>query len=667
AGVHALEVTAPGYRPAKTALSVERGGTHRLTLELQREQGLFELDVEPRGGVVEIDGVDHGSRLRNAAVDTGEHALRVRKDGYYDRHLRWSATTDATRRGFISLAPAVAWTGRGNDKNIAADSPGDLNGDGLDDLVLVRADLIRAVDPWSDRVLWTLEHEGARKIATLVPDIDGDGVRELVTTVGDGADREMALWSPNDFRDGRPRARWRRRRGGDPTAPLGAAQVAALFDVDGDGRDELITSSLHGEVIEAVDVALGRPRWRSAPRAGAPEFFAIVLHGRRALLAGHNGRERFGLDARTGELLWQRGAEGPSGHMRFNQWVPDDESGAPVLLYNLGRDTWRLDATIAVDAESGARLWSDANSTTFLRAVDERDGTGALALVDSRDAEQLTRVRPRSGAALWRARVPGAITMVDGAPARIVARTKKGFALHSLDDARRVATFPLGGGVLGSPARWDWDGDGRDELLLTGRDGTLAAYDRAWRRVGSMLVDDTIRTIHPLGDVNHDGAPDLALNGRPNVYLITGTRERWARGLQGELRATPTVVDVTGDDVRELVIPATVDRVQGLYTFDGLTGELRSPALELNHTIIRPPARVGDDATTLELVYGDRQGLLRYSPTRGLITSPVDGLNGWASPTVADLTGDGGLELVSVPWTGAEDYAVRDAGTREPL
>ena len=64
--------------------------------------------------------------------------------------------------GFISLAPAIAWSRRLANFNLDLWSPGDLNGDGLDDLVLIRGVAVRAIDPWNDEILWSLRARSAR-------------------------------------------------------------------------------------------------------------------------------------------------------------------------------------------------------------------------------------------------------------------------------------------------------------------------------------------------------------------------------------------------------------------------------------------------------------------------------------------------------------------------
>jgi hypothetical protein len=106
AGTHVLRVAAPDHLPRETVVEVERGGRVQLELELQRATGTFELEVEPPGSTVLVDGVDYGSRLRRVAVPTGAHELLVRRAGHHDVRLRWTAERDALREGFVALPPA---------------------------------------------------------------------------------------------------------------------------------------------------------------------------------------------------------------------------------------------------------------------------------------------------------------------------------------------------------------------------------------------------------------------------------------------------------------------------------------------------------------------------------------------------------------------------------
>ncbi|MCA9515495.1 MAG: VCBS repeat-containing protein [Myxococcales bacterium] len=139
-GLHRVTIDDPGFLPAEAIADVSAGARHELAFTLQHEQAIFELDVEPTGGSVFVDDVDYGSRLRNFAVDTGEHAIRVSKEGHYEQRFAWRAVAGETHSRFVSLTRAVAWSRPVTGVNLDLRWLGDINGDGLDDLVIVAGD-----------------------------------------------------------------------------------------------------------------------------------------------------------------------------------------------------------------------------------------------------------------------------------------------------------------------------------------------------------------------------------------------------------------------------------------------------------------------------------------------------------------------------------------------
>ncbi|MEM6990893.1 MAG: protein kinase, partial [Myxococcota bacterium] len=79
AGTYTLHVSAKDHVTQTSAIEIERGGHHALTVTLRHEQGHVDLDVEPRGATVLVDGLDRGSKLVGLALDTGAHEVVVQK------------------------------------------------------------------------------------------------------------------------------------------------------------------------------------------------------------------------------------------------------------------------------------------------------------------------------------------------------------------------------------------------------------------------------------------------------------------------------------------------------------------------------------------------------------------------------------------------------------
>ncbi len=660
AGVHELEVDAPGYRVARTALAVRRGATAQLTVELQREQGVFNLDVEPGGGVVFVDGVDHGTRLRNLPVDSGVHELLVRHDGYHDRRLEWSVAADERRAGFVSLAPAVTWTWRAPDFNRAVYAPGDIDGDGRGDLIVDRTQELVAINPHDDRVLWRLE--GLNHSAKLVEDLDGDGVGDLVLV---REDEELAVVEARSSAlpvdDGRPRALWRVDTG-RAWEPRGGG--ALRRDLDGDGRREFVIPYIHGDRVSALDIRTGRPLWTS-PRLGESiKSLGFIREGSDASgVVGVLADEQvMALEAATGAVRWRRdrvsAEDEPGRQSRLLYGLLDalrGGSSAPVFV-----TVSPTGAATRYRARDGAELWRAELHPSCHLPPEEH---GAPRVMYCRDAERRAVIFDAdTGAPRWRATDFTEIVYVPswrgGAPA-FVTPHPRGAALRSPRDGHVERVFELDAPAVGDAALHDWDGDGRRELVVVSGAGTVAAFDRAGARVGAASTSFHNAFLQPLGG---DG---LAMIGDAGFALFEGSRVRWSRATQKAVRATPIVDDFDGDGRRELAVAATLKNRAGHLVLALEDGALQGEAASLGHKIIRAPAVAPAPGGRRELVYLDRQGVVRFDPVGQRVTRARALPMGHASPAVADIDGDGREELVVIPWDGAPSMYVLDVESLE--
>ncbi|MCA9656529.1 MAG: protein kinase, partial [Myxococcales bacterium] len=257
AGLHRVRATAPDHRPAEAIVEVSRGGVHELTLELAHEQGTFELELEPAGGHVFVDGVDYGSRLRALSIDTGPHEILLRHVGYVDERLQWTAQTDRAQEGFFALRKALAWTRPSNGSYREAHWLGDVDGDGLDDLLQRRFTVLTAYDPWDDEELWRIEL-GPSPFHRLC-DLEGDGVLDVVTVRGAEGGTELVAWTGAGA-SRRPTPRWSRVE----ARPGGELPPTEIACVPGDGGDDLVVVGLLGERVLRVHGRDGSERWSQA-------------------------------------------------------------------------------------------------------------------------------------------------------------------------------------------------------------------------------------------------------------------------------------------------------------------------------------------------------------------------------------------------------------------
>lgn len=166
---------------------------------------------------------------------------------------------------------------------------GDVDGDGLDDLVTVSTAgvvMVRrsdGVDAFADPVTWLTWSGGATDMT--LGDVDGDGDKDLIGRTGTSADIGVALSSGTAF--GVP-ATWL------TAAPAGTLRAA---DVDGSLTDDLVIMQANGTVQEAYAEA-GAFReiavMVSLPAGSVPMFGDVDGDGLADLVLASAGRIRCG-------------------------------------------------------------------------------------------------------------------------------------------------------------------------------------------------------------------------------------------------------------------------------------------------------------------------------------------------------------------------------------
>ncbi|MCA9691924.1 MAG: protein kinase [Myxococcales bacterium] len=211
AGPHTVMIEAEGYRPREQVVRVTRNGQHPIAVQLERERGPLDVDVEPRGSSILLDGHSLGANLRGYPAATGAHTLLVRNPGSHDRARTFTNHADVGHHEFVALPPGEIWSLLQTGNMYPMFVMGDVDGDGLPDLMVGAPGFLAA----------SANERGAIH----------------VFSGADGA----PLWSVN---------------GADPTAQLGASVVRA-GDVDLDGLGDVLVASDGdaGEVFAYADCA----------------------------------------------------------------------------------------------------------------------------------------------------------------------------------------------------------------------------------------------------------------------------------------------------------------------------------------------------------------------------------------------------------------------------
>jgi len=229
-------------------------------------------------------------------------------------------------------------------------------------------------------------------------------------------------------------------------------------------------------------------------------------------------------------------------------------------------------------------------------------------------------------------------------------------------------------GVYSAPNLTDLDGDGDPEILVA----TNACRIHAWHQNGDAVRGWPVQVTHQAragyggitsGDVTGDNERNLVvtsehgLNGKAtvSVYNLQGEMmPGWPYELPEPCNAGAALGDLTGDGVAEIAC-ATIGGNAAVIALDGLTGEVLSgfPLRLKNETVNSSPIiadldgdgwndilvsalSTGDDGATWIWAFSSTGGQLPGYP----ILLPYDEIV-QATPVVADLDGDGDLELLA--------------------
>ncbi|KAF0245030.1 MAG: WD40 repeat-containing [Planctomycetota bacterium] len=688
AGTHKLVVRACGYEDRDTAVEVVRGGERDLEVRLEHEKGIFDLEVEPAGGTVLVDGAPKGSLLTDFRIDTGDHDILVRKEGCHDARLRWTARTGERVRGFQSLAPAVAWSRRSRAANYELFTPGDLNGDGRPEVITRSFSQITAVDPWRDETLWQVELGPFSGDMSAYGDLDGDGVTDLAAYFSDDEHHyRVAAWSGKPVAGSREPLKLWQVDEAPPGAeePLDSLAKPLLLDLDGDGALDVVLSSAWRGVVPAYPGKDGRLLW--AARVEGWPLAALENSGR---ILVPTPTALFALEPRDGSVAWRAAFEFGDPEIKDAVYgrtltsatiqglppfvcVPVDGVAGDDLVAACFREGGYL--TAALSGADGRLLWESpagpGRANLDDRGFLDTDGDGArelltplhanpdgssdFAILDGRSGRPRATLTAAGYAYFVAWPRDRRATVVDLAGDKPRLLRSDGAFWRDIRLPATVSTWPLAA---------DWDGDGEPELVLGCKNGSLFAFGEDGRVVGSCLVEGEPKRLEPAGDLNGDGLPDFFCRaGGPSVLI--GARTLWKRKSITPVLARPLGGDFDGDGAPEAAFWAEFTAGPSLFVLDASTGAIRWTAPGWN---LFPPVAVPADGGGADLLGvarpNDKECFLRLFSGRGQrILHEMKLAQTYASPRAADLDGDGVAEFLVATWGEGPQLVAVDART----
>ncbi|MGH1347823.1 MAG: protein kinase domain-containing protein [Nannocystales bacterium] len=611
-GLHVVEVSAENHDPAARSVDVSPGSSAVLTFDLPRHRGTVDITASPGAARIYIDGVDHGSRVRETQLPTGLHVFDVRLAGHFAKRFRWSVTRGHSQQAHVGLTPVETWSHPAPDLVRHVRWLPDLDGDLRDEVLVDRAGTIRVLDPWRDQRLGEFSVAHGMEWETVVADADADGMPELFSFAVAEGGRRLASWSLSASTMGNER--W-------------GAELAGVAPV----RDRL--GVIHQQDIPAVVVALdGASVIGNRAEDGTPEWILPA-----------------GLDASMQAL--------------GSRVIVSDAEGIRCVLPS-GTVAWGVEAAgraSVVDDVDGDGV-SDVSSTDRAGSWTVRSGATGQSIVRFADPSLISIEPIVAGPALhgYLARSPdGAVLFgptghelqrFDGQSFNPVALDERAFVavgrgedtvLEPIDG--RGPTRTLSAIAPKRLSVGDFNGDGIREWVAREHDGVLRFFDDDLEPLATLELDRSVNVVRSVRDADRDGAADLLMQNNSGVLLVKGPSRRWAVQSQAGVREAPSVVELDGEPY--VVASMEHEGRRTLTRVRGRDGTVFRGLDRVRPDLHREAGLGGSDGAHLYFSAG--QAVHRHTAADGSRTASFELKTAvYATPTVADVDGDGEDEVL---------------------
>jgi outer membrane protein assembly factor BamB len=312
----------------------------------------------------------------------------------------------------------------------------------------------------------------------------------------------------------------------------------------------------------------------------------------------------------------------------------------------------------ALDGESGDTIWTRTlgSSNEAPPCLGDVDADGRLEVVTATFDGHVYALRGSSGSILWTYSAPDigptalCLNDVDGdGRLEVVFSTGTSSAVYALNagDGSLLWRHPIPGGLYASaPAVADVNADGEPEVVVGSMDYNLYILEGTDGSVADTFASGGEIWYSPtIGDVNADGRKDIVFSATDNLmYAVDGGRDslHWSCPSGGLDRPWFALGDVDGDG-RPEVVSVLGGYARALNGEDGST-EWSFPALVAWSAPVIADVN-GDGA--LEVVFGDDDCsvcALRGSDGTLLWSFPIDGYA--SEPALGDIDSDGQVEVV---------------------
>jgi len=659
AGTYRLDATADNYVTHSTAIELDRGGEHIMTIALAHEQGKVDLEVQPHGATVLVDGVDRGSRLVDLSLDTGRHEIVARKVGHYERRMTVDIARGERTQAFVSLPTAVHFARRYTGPAYELQWGGDVNGDGRPEVYTRTFGQMTLIDPWKGQEVWSLHTKGIYSAMFLFDDFDGDGTTDLLRA-RDGLEGWLEVFPGAQDGDQPEPAwfkEWKVEDGDSNVVPT----EATTTDVDGDGKADVVTAFRWQRGVVARSGLSGDVLWRHpleepALTLGATHDGGVVVMTSHALVAFD----------RTGTRQWKQVlpagivippekrthyARHRSRRIIHSSYDLDQDGTPDVIIPIRGHEdggTW------ALNGKTGETLWFAQGSydgPEYATHPLDVTGDGVVEVLLQRNVDGHAETRlVDAGTGEVRATMAGAsaIFLEGYDPPRIFALSE-GHAVAYSVDGTELGRSPTPSATRHAPIPFDHDGDGRMEAFVSDRSPGVRVFDGDGQDVGLVLTDAPVTALLSDGDADHDGYADLLVRSA-GLLRVSAMQTLWSRSSRTGLRVTPLAVDADDDGDVEVAVYGDFQREQALHILDGATG--RMLAIGMKNKVIRTPTTAELRGQPVVLAQSQDRRFTASSFLDGTPLVSVDTQMSYASPGVGDANDDGRTDVMLLPWNG---------------
>lgn len=584
--------------------------------------------------------------------DGSQEIVASASAGGFGENIMWYVVRRTASGGYEQI-----WRSPIYDVSIIRILLADMNGDGKDDVVVALSDgTIFIYDGPTLKEIRTLKVAASLKDLA-VADLDGDGIKEIVTSDGLGvsvynAQTEALKWS----------------------VASGGGTYIAVGNVDADSTLEIVTTTYGGKG-NVLNGLTGAVKWAYINSFGSQVKLAdLDGDGMQEIIGASSWYKITIFDADLKSPTWEISTSLDIGTVTVTD---TDGDGIPEIIYGDGQ--WGK--VHAVDVRNRTERWSVNNPEHGVSgiAIGDVDLDGKMELLwsaggTSTGADHLFVANPQTGVIKWQSMDFYGLSAVtagdvdnDGSDEIVMVTnySNSGYdegIIHIFDAKTHALKFQQKLGTMDRSGNnrvvriGDVDGDGLTEFVVTTLnlyDGIIQIFDGATCTLKrqSVKYSDSSFTALAISDVDNNGTSEIIAtvnSGSQGTYLVVldgaSMQEKWrsvSLGTSGYAGNDVKIADLDKDGHPDIIATMADSR---LIVFDGVTHALKlmiesqARALEVADADGDgfPEVLVGRNDGAIDVYDGVMFTIKKTVSTFN--TTPIDALK------VADLDGNGANE-----------------------